>query len=66
MPATDEILTTAEAMSFLRLPRATFYTALREGRLPAFRVGRQYRFRRSILLAWIEKQETKSHWRVPA
>lgn len=61
----DDIMTSAEAMKLLRLPRATFYAILREGRIPAFRVGKQYRFRRSILLQWIQDQEIQTHWRIP-
>lgn len=64
MDAQEDIMTSAEAMQFLRLPRTTFYVALREGRLPGFRVGKQYRFRRATLLQWIQEQEVKSNWRI--
>lgn len=66
MTPSREILTSAEAMLFLRLPRNSFYTALREGRLPAFRIGRRYRFRRASLVAWMHEQEGHAHWRQAA
>jgi excisionase family DNA binding protein len=66
MPEGTAVLTTTEARSLLRMGRNAFYTALREGRLPSFRVGRLYRFRREVLEEWIREQELGSQWRVPA
>ena len=66
MMETAEILTTEEARMFLRMGRNAFYGALREGRLPSFRVGRLYRFRREVLEQWMQEQERGSQWRVPA
>ena len=64
MPNVPEVLTSAEARDFLRMGRNAFYAALREGRLPSFRVGRLYRFRREVLEQWIQEQERRSQWRV--
>lgn len=61
-----EVLTTAEARQMLRMGRNAFYNALREGRLPVFRVGRLYRFRRVALEHWMAEQEQRGEWRVPA
>ena len=66
MPNGVEVLTTTEARDFLRMGRNAFYSALREGRLPSFRVGRLYRFRREVLEQWMKEQELGSQWRVPA
>ena len=66
MPIGTEVLTTMEARDFLRMGRNAFYAALREGRLPSFRVGRLYRFRREVLEQWMQEQERDSQWRVPA
>lgn len=56
------MLTSEEARVFLRVNRTTFYQLLREGKLPAIKVGRQWRFRRTALLAWIEAQEHRHQW----
>ena len=62
----EQVLTTIEARGLLRMGRNAFYAALREGRLPSFRVGRLYRFRREVLEQWMQEQELGSQWRVPA
>lgn len=36
------------------------YRALRLGRLPGFRIGRNVRIRRATLLQWIEQQERRA------
>jgi len=65
MPEGAEVLTTTEARDLLRMGRNAFYAALREGRLPSFRMGRLYRFRREALVQWMQAQEHGSQWRVP-
>jgi excisionase family DNA binding protein len=57
MAADSEVMTSSEAMRFLRISRSAFYEALNRGEIPSFKVGAQYRFRRSTLTAWIERQE---------
>ena len=53
-----EVLTFAEAMALLRLrdPRVLRRLAM-SGALPCRKVGRQWRFRRSSLLAWFDRQD---------
>ncbi len=48
----EEILTPREAAALLRIHRTTLYELARSGDLPAFRVGKDWRFRRDALLAW--------------
>jgi excisionase family DNA binding protein len=49
-------LTTEEVLSYLKVTPRTIYRLIRTGELPALRVGRQWRFRRSDLDAWLERQ----------
>ena len=49
----DDILTTDEAARMLRLHRRTMYQKVREQRIPYLRVGREIRFSRSALSAWM-------------
>jgi excisionase family DNA binding protein len=60
----SDVMTSAEAMAYLRMSKPSFYRALYEGKLPAFKVGNLWRFRRSTLDAWIAKQEELNQWRV--
>lgn len=51
-PATDELLTTAEAAQLIKVHPDTLLKAVKRGRLQAFRTpGGQYRFQRADLLS---------------
>jgi len=54
----DEILTVPEVAEKLRLHPLTVRKMFREGTLPAFKVGRQWRVSASMLVAWIERSST--------
>ena len=51
-------LTTEEVLAYLRITPRTVYRLIRSGELPALRIGRQWRFRRTDLDAWLERQRT--------
>ncbi len=52
--ADQEILTLKEAAEFLRVQPHTMYYMLEHGQLRGRRVGKEYRFTRSALMAWLE------------
>ena len=52
-----EILTTEEAAEFLRVSQHTIWRWCKTGRLPAFRIGREWRIRREGIEALIEELE---------
>lgn len=54
----DEILTISEAADFLKCSVSFLQKAARAGKVPATRLGTDYRFRRSHLLAWLDSRET--------
>ena len=49
-------LTTAETLAYLRTAPRTLYRFLATGQIPAVRVGRQWRFRKSDLDRWVESR----------
>lgn len=53
----DQILTLKEVASYLKLAEKTAYRLASEGKLPGFKVGGSWRFKREDLEAWIEKQK---------
>ncbi|HSF59969.1 MAG TPA: helix-turn-helix domain-containing protein [Candidatus Binatia bacterium] len=53
----EEILTTQEVADLLKLHPKTVNKLARCGRLPAYRIGRQWRFRKSEILKLLEKGE---------
>ncbi len=55
----DEILTIKELASYLKIAEKTAYRFVSEGRIPGFRVGGSWRFRRSEIERWIAEQEQK-------
>jgi excisionase family DNA binding protein len=48
------LLTVAEVAELLRINKSTVYRMAKQGRLPATRVGRQWRFRESVLQGLLE------------
>ena len=56
----DEILTLKEVAEYLKLADKTAYRLAAEGKLPGFKVGGSWRFKREDVLAWIEEQKQKS------
>lgn len=54
---TDQILTLKEVATYLKLAEKTAYRLASEGKLPGFKVGGSWRFKREDLDAWIESQK---------
>ena len=57
MPA-KEFLTAREVARYLRVNQYTVYRLVTQKKLPAVKVGSQWRFRRSVLDRWLESQLT--------
>ena len=55
-PDFEACLTIEEVLAYLKVTSRTIYRLIRTGDLPAMRVGRQWRFRRRDLDAWIDRQ----------
>jgi excisionase family DNA binding protein len=51
-----EILTLEEVAAYLRLKPQTIYKWAQEKRIPAVKLGKEWRFRRSILDRWLDEQ----------
>ena len=54
-----EILTLEEVAQYLRLKPQTIYKWAQEKRIPAVKLGKEWRFRRSILDRWLDEQFDK-------
>ena len=50
----DSVLTFKEAEGYLKIPRSTLYKLLQEGRVPARKVGRHWRFVKTELDEWLK------------
>lgn len=62
----DAILTAEEVAELLRMPRSTIYSLAQEARIPSFKVGRRWRFRKSALEQWVKEQEQRGIQTRPA
>lgn len=55
----DRVMTVKEVAEYLRVHQTTIYRLLRQGRLRAFRVGADWRFRQADIVAWARGQSGK-------
>jgi excisionase family DNA binding protein len=53
----SEFLTAEEVAEYLRLPLSTVYKLVQDKRLPGFKVGKHWRFRKETFEEWIREQE---------
>jgi len=54
----NELMTLPEVAQYLGLAERTIYLWAQQGRLPAFKLGSAWRFRRSEVDGWLETQRT--------
>lgn len=52
----NEILTLEEVASYLRLKPQTIYKWAQEKRIPAAKLGKEWRFRKSVIDRWLDDQ----------
>ena len=58
---TDEVfLTTEEVLEYLQVNLRTVYRLIKAGKIPAVRVGRQWRFRKRDIDAWLDSQRPRT------
>jgi excisionase family DNA binding protein len=60
VPNDEVFLTTEEVLAYLQVNLRTVYRLIKAGKIPAVRVGRQWRFRKRDIDAWLDSQRTQS------
>lgn len=55
----EDILTIRELAKYLKIAEKTAYRFASEGKVPGFKVGSAWRFRKSEIDRWIAEQEQK-------
>ncbi|MBT3011738.1 MAG: helix-turn-helix domain-containing protein [Candidatus Thiodiazotropha sp. (ex Lucina pensylvanica)] len=53
----DQILTLKEVAAYLKLAEKTAYKLAADGKLPGFKVGGSWRFKREDVENWIDEQK---------
>jgi excisionase family DNA binding protein len=56
----DHFLTTEEVLDYLQVNLRTIYRLIKAGKIPAVRVGRQWRFRKHDIDAWLNSNRSNS------
>nr|NQU90427.1 helix-turn-helix domain-containing protein [Bacteroidota bacterium] len=51
----EEILTLEEVAKYLKLKPQTIYTWSQKGTIPAVKIGKEWRFRRSVIDRWFNE-----------
>ena len=50
----DKFMTTKEVAQYLRVDQYTIYRLVTQKKIPAFKIGNQWRFKRSVLERWLK------------
>jgi excisionase family DNA binding protein len=54
-----DVMTIAELAAYLRCNKSTIYRLIKREKLPAFRIGSDWRFKRELIEKWMEEQRSK-------
>src|ERR1700719_105250 len=60
----ETFLTTEEVLEYLQVNLRTVYRLIKAGKIPAVRVGRQWRFRKRDIDAWLDSQRLRGSGRL--
>ena len=56
MGAKDELITIKDVAEFLQIAEKTIYRMAADSKIPAFKVGGSWRFKRKEIEKWLENQ----------
>ena len=57
-PPHPDVMTIAELAAYLRCNKYTIYRLIKREKLPAFRIGSDWRFKRELIEKWMEEQRS--------
>jgi len=60
MRGTREVMNIVEASDYLGISRETLYKYVAEDRIPAFKLGNRWKFKKTVLDLWMERQSADS------
>ena len=58
MAETREVMDIREASQYLGVSRDTLYKYVYDERIPAFKLGNRWKFKKTVLDRWMERQST--------
>jgi len=57
----QKLMTIKEVADYLRLSRVTVYKMTRQGKIPALKIGKQWRYNRSEIDSWVKQKSNDKH-----
>jgi excisionase family DNA binding protein len=63
MAETREVMDIRAASVYLGISKRTLYQYIYEEKLPAFKIGNRWKFKKTVLDHWMEKQSAQSERR---
>jgi len=57
----DKWLTLEQIAEYLQMSTSSIYKMAQAGKIPAYKVGRQWRFKKEEIDKWVEKQNPKRY-----
>jgi excisionase family DNA binding protein len=57
----QEMMTVKEVAEYLKIAEKTAYRLVLEGKIPGFKVGGSWRFKKSQIDEWITEQNKRGH-----
>ena len=58
-----EVMNVRQASQYLGISPDTLYRYITEGEIPAFKLGNRWKFKKTVLDRWMEKQSTQHEGR---
>jgi excisionase family DNA binding protein len=65
MAETREVMDIREASEYLGVSRETLYKYVFDEKIPAFKLGNRWKFKKTLLDRWMEIESTQSSHRSP-
>ena len=60
MTEIKEVMDIRAASGYLGVSKGTLYKHVSEGKIPAFKLGNRWRFKKTVLDHWMEKQSAQT------
>ena len=57
----QRLMTIKEVANYLRLSKVTVYKMTRQGKIPASKIGRQWRYNKAEIDSWVKQKSNSNH-----
>ncbi|MFB0526854.1 MAG: helix-turn-helix domain-containing protein [bacterium] len=57
----QRLMTIKEVADYLRLSKVTVYKMTRQGKIPALKIGKQWRYNKSEIDSWVKQKSNSEH-----